>query len=194
MTYPLRVEEPGGFYHVTARGNDGQPIFPEDVARELLLTLLARVVDCRGWICHAYCLMGNHYHLLLETPEPNLAIGMQQLNGAYALLFNRRYGRRGHLFERRYAARLIESEQHSLEIVRYIVLNPVRAGLCATAADWRWSSYRAAAGLCKTPRFLTCTWLLGQFDRDPVRAREHFAEFVAEGVPAASLDGLLLTA
>jgi putative transposase len=108
--------------------------------------------------------------------------------------FNRRHGRIGHLFERRYSSVLIEREPHLLEACRYVVLNPVRAGLCETADDWRWSSFRATAGLAGVPPFLVVDWLHGQFGRDAVAARDQYVAFVNQGSPAASLEGLLVAA
>jgi REP-associated tyrosine transposase len=183
-----RMEFEGAIYHVTTRAITS--MFTDAVEREYFLHLLAKVIAKHGWICHAYCLMGNHFHLLIETPQPNLALGMRELNSAYACWFNHRHGRRGPLCEQRYGAVLIERESHLLEVARYIVLNPVRAGLCKRAEDWPWSSYRATAGLTRTPSFLHTDWLLEQFDGK----RERYCEFVAEGAPAASLPGVLLAA
>jgi len=108
MARPLRLEFPGGIYHVTARGNERRWIFRDDADRLAFLDVLARVLDRFGWLCLAYCLMGNHYHLLVETPRPNLARGMRQLNGVYAQRFNRRHNRVGHLTQGRYGAVLVE--------------------------------------------------------------------------------------
>jgi putative transposase len=183
-----RIEFEGAIYHITTRAI--VTMFTDAVDREYFLHLLAKAIDSHGWVCHAYCLMGNHYHLLLETPKPNLALGMRQLNSAYAGWFNYRHGRRGPLCEKRYGAVLVERDAHLLEVVRYIVLNPVRAGLCERAEDWPWSSYRATAGLGPTPRFLHTDWILEQFQG----SRERYREFVAEGAPSASLPGLLIAA
>jgi putative transposase len=152
---PLRVEFPNALYHVTSRGNGKQPIFLDESDRERFLGLLARTCERFAWRCHAYCLMGNHYHLVLETPRPNLSRGMQQLGSGYAQSFNRRHERTGHVLQGRYKAFLVEKEAHLLELTRYVVLNPVRAGLCRSAGEWRWSSYRATCGDAPTPRFLT---------------------------------------
>jgi putative transposase len=188
MPWPPRIEFPGAIYHVTTRAIG--PMFTDAIDRERFLFLLAKVIDKYGWICHAYCLMGNHVHLLIETPEPNLAKGMQHLNSEYARFFNLRHGRRGPLCEKRYGAIAIQRESHLLEVARYIVLNPVRAGLCAAAEDWPWSSFGATAGAIRAPGFLSTDWLLGQFGGDTSRYRT----FVAEGAPSASLPGLLLAA
>jgi putative transposase len=194
MSRPPRVQVPGGLYHVTARGDNREPIFLDDRDREKHLGLLDEVVLHEEWSCFAYCLMTNHFHLLIETPEPNIAHGMQALNGRYAQRFNRRHGRVGHLFERRYDSVLIESDCHLAEVERYIVLNPFRAQLRQRAEDWPWSSYRATAGLARAPRFLDVDRVLMEFGRDPRVGRARYADFVADGSPAASLAGLLVAA
>jgi REP element-mobilizing transposase RayT len=126
---PLRLLIPEGIYHVTSRGNARGTVFRDDLDRVAFLELLALVVDRFGWICHAYCLMGNHYHLLVQTPQPNLSSGMRQLNGVYAQRFNRRQRRVGHLFQARFGAKLVEKEASFLGTARYLVLNPVRAAI-----------------------------------------------------------------
>lgn len=194
MARKPRIQVAGAFYHLTTRGNNRRPIYLDDRDRELFLGLFAGVSKVLGWRCHTFCLMGNHYHFIVETPEANLAEGMVRLNGQYARAFNGRHGRGGHLFERRYGSVLIERESHLLEACRYVVLNPVRAGLCDTADDWRWSSFRATAGLAGVPSFLVVDWLLEQFARDGIAARDQYIAFINQGSPATSLDGLLLAA
>jgi putative transposase len=176
-----RRQIPDGLYHVTTRGNRRQPIVLEDRDCEVFLFLLGKVVERLGWKVHAYCLMTNHYHLLVETPNADISVGMQLLNGQYAQAFNRRHGYEGHLFERRFAAEEIESDWHLLEVCRYIVLNPVRAGLCRHPGEWRWSSYRATVGRVRCPRLLTLR-LLGMFGSNLVKARAAFDEFVMRGL------------
>ena len=177
-----RLESPGAVYHVTARGVERRPVFVDDGDRRSFLDLLEKVTRRHGWLCHAYCLMGNHFHLVIETPLATLARGMQLLSGTYAQRFNRRYGRVGHLFQERYSSILVEREAHLLEACRYVVLNPVRARSCHRPADWRWSSYRPTVGLDARPPFLTLEWILGQFGRDRKHARVRYAEFVADGL------------
>ena len=126
MARPLRLEFPHALYHVTARGNAQQDVYLDDDDRELFLCVLAEVIDRFRWICHAYCLMGNHYHLLIETPDANLSLGMRQLNGVYTQRFNRHHNRAGHLFQGRFKAILVERYSYLLELARYIVLNPLR--------------------------------------------------------------------
>jgi REP-associated tyrosine transposase len=178
MARDLRLEFAGALYHLTARGNEQQAIFRDDSDRRWFLKLLAREVAQQRWQCHAYCLMGNHYHLLIETTEPNLARGMRRLNSAYAQGFNHRHGRVGHLFQGRYHSVLVEKESYLLEVSRYIVLNPVRASLVCTPEEWAWSSYRATSGLEPAPAFLQVDWLLGIFSDDIAMARPAYVRFV----------------
>ncbi len=179
MARPLRLELPGAIYHVTARGNERQAIYRDDGDRRTFLETLERVLSRFRWRCLAYCLMGNHYHLLIETPQPNLARGMRQLNGVYAQRFNRRHGRVGHLLQGRYGAVLVERGSHLLAAARYVVRNPVRAGLRRHPADWRWSSYRATLGL-EPPGFLALEALLAHFGETRVGARACYRAFVEQ--------------
>lgn len=148
--------------------------------------MLETAVKRFRWTCHAYCLMDNHVHLLLETADENLSAGMQWLLGRYAQDFNWRHGFDGHLFQGRFKSQPVVSNWHLLELSRYIVLNPVRAGMRAVAGDWPWSSYRAAVGSTAAPRFLTLDWLLAQFGQDDAGARANYASFVAAGPIRAS--------
>lgn len=178
-------------YHAHARGNERASIFRDDRDRHWLLHGLEQVVERYGWICHSYCLMGNHFHLMLETPHANLSLGMRQLNGVYAARFNRRHNRVGHLFEGRFKAWLVEKDAYALGAARYIVLNPVRAGLCTHPGQWRWSSYRATAGLERPPPFLHIDWLLDQLSPDRAEAHHRYTAFVEEALDAdASLEPL----
>jgi len=178
---PPRIAPAGGIFHITARGNRRQAIFLGADDRRWFLRLLEAAIERFGWRCHAYCLMGNHVHLLIELRDENLSEGMQFLFGRYAQDFNWRHGYDGHLFQGRFKSETVESNWHLLELSRYIVLNPVRAGLCKSAADWPWSSYRAAVGTVRAPRFLTLDWLLEQFGRTLEARRTAYATFVAEG-------------
>jgi len=184
MPRPPRLQAPGATYHVTTRGNRKQEIFTDPRDRLRFLQLLEQVVELLGWRCHAYCLMTNHYHLLVQTLEADISQGMQRLNGAYAKWFNWRHGYEGHLFERRFHDELVEGHAHLLELTRYIVLNPVRAGIVGTAGRWRWSSYDATIGKRPQPAFLTTSWVLSLFSDDTSRARQLYADFVG----AAALD------
>src|SRR2546423_2819413 len=176
-----RLQAPGTTYHLTTRGNRRQEIFTDTRDRLRFLQLLGQVVDLLGWRCHAYCLMTNHYHLLVQTLEADISSGMHRLNGVYAKWFNWRHDYAGHLFERRFHDELVEGHAHLLELTRYIVLNPVRAGITRTAGTWRWSSYDATVGKRQQPPFLTTSWVLSLFNDDPNRARELYADFVAAG-------------
>ena len=181
MARPLRIEYPGALYHVTTRGNARQDIYLVDKDRLDFLRMLGDVVERKSWICHAYCLMTNHYHAFLQTPEPNLSSGMQLLNGRYGQAFNRAHDRKGHVLEGRYKAILVEKEPYLLELARYIVLNPVRAGLAQNPEDWRWSSYRAMCREAPSPPWLESDWLLRQFGDDPEEAIKAYRRFVEAG-------------
>ena len=181
MARPLRIEFPGALYHVTTRGNARQDIVADDADRETFVEVLGGVVVRLRWLCHIYCLMGNHYHLVVETPEANLSRGMRQLNGVYTQRFNRRHGRVGHVFQGRFKAVLVERDAHFLELGRYVVRNPVRAHLVRRAEDWPWSSYRATAGITACPDWLHTEGLLGYFGPGRERARRAYARFVSAG-------------
>lgn len=186
MARPLRFDFPGAVHHVTTRGNAQAPIFLDDTDRNVLLRVLQDVIGQWHWRCHGYCLMDNHYHLLIETPDGNLSVGMRQLNGVYTQRFNRRHQRVGHLFQGRFKAILVERDSHLLELARYVVLNPVRAGIVAEASAYPWSSCAATLGIATRPPWLTMQWILGQFGRNAAESRRRYAAFVADGVGAAS--------
>ncbi|MBS1218502.1 MAG: uncharacterized protein H6R21_1635 [Proteobacteria bacterium] len=190
MARPLRMEFPGAVYHVTSRGNARRKIFFSDADRELFLDTLSQVVSRYGWICHAYCLMANHYHLLIETPRGNLAIGMRQLNGTYTQSCNRRHKRVGHLLQGRYKAVLVEKGPFLLELCRYTVLNPARVKGGVGHAAWKWSSYRATAGQVKVPELLSVGWVLGQFGKHRRTAQKRYREFVGDGLAKRPWDEL----
>jgi len=186
MSRPIRIEFPDALYHVTARGDRREDIFEDDQDRLMFLSTLGQVIEQFNWICHAYCLMGNHYHLLIQTPGGNLSRGMRQLNGVYTQASNRRYRRVGHLFQGRFKAILVDSDAYLLELTRYVVLNPVRAGMVKDPADWPWSSYRASVGLESAVSWLAVDGLLAQFARQRRLAQQRYAQFVAEGGMTAS--------
>ena len=186
MARQLRLEFEGAFYHVTARGNARQPIFQDDADRQQFLNLLGREILQQRWRCYAYCLMDNHYHLLLETPEANLSRGMRRLNASYTQRFNRRHGRVGHVLQGRFKSILVEKESYLLELCRYLVLNPVRAGVVDTAPDWRWSSYRATAGDEPAPTWLDVAGVLALFDPKPRAAQRAYRHFVHAGIGHSS--------
>ena len=186
MTRPLRLEYPGAIHHITSRGNAQAAIFLDDEDRNAFFAVLAECIARFGWICHAYCLMDNHYHLLIETPDANLSAGMRQLNGIYTQRFNRRHSRSGHVFQGRFKAILVERESYLLELCRYIVLNPVRAKMVKNVSQYAWSSYPATMGEAPAPQWLCTGWILSQFGNRRSVARRRYCDFVAEGVRAAS--------
>jgi putative transposase len=177
MSRPLRPEHPGAVWHVTARGNERRDIYVDDDDRREWLSLVEHVVGLAAWRVHAWVQMTNHYHLLLETPQPTLSRGMRQLNGVYGQRFNRRHGRVGHLFQGRFHAVLVQKESHLLELTRYVVLNPVRAGLVDDPADWPWSSYLCTAASSEAPAWLETAWTLAHLGGSP----ERYRRFVSEG-------------
>jgi REP-associated tyrosine transposase len=186
MARPLRIEFPGAIYHLTARGNARQNIFLDDEDRQRFLSVLERIVSRFHVALHAYCLMDNHYHLLLETPDGNLSQAMRQLNGVYTQGFNRRYGKVGHVLQGRFKAILVDRDGYLLELCRYVVLNPVRAKITRKPGTYRWSSYRATAGRAPVPPFLNVDWLLAQFGKQRAAAGRKYEIFVAEGMGQAS--------
>lgn len=181
MTRPLRLEFAGALYHVTSRGDRHEDIYEVDKNRERFLSILGEVCDTYHWVTHSYCLMTNHYHLLIETPDANLSKGMRQLNGVYTQYFNRFHSRVGHVFQGRYKAILVDRNNYLLELTRYIVLNPVRAGMVRSAQDWNWSSYRSTVGHRDCPSWLSTGWLLAAFGRRKSSAIEAYKRFVSEG-------------
>ena len=182
MPRPPRIPVPGAYYHVYTRGNrQGAIVADEDDAAEFL-RIGGDVVRRLEWRCIAYCLMTNHYHLLIQTPRDDLSAGMQALNGRYARAFNRRHACSGHVFERRFGCVVAESQWHLLWLCRYVVLNPVRAGLCRHPAHWKWSSYRASAGRSACGPGLDVHRLLALFGSDPERARAVYRMFVENGI------------
>jgi REP element-mobilizing transposase RayT len=180
---PPRIQVAGGIYHLGLRGVRRTHIFRSEGDYDLFESLLGTVVERFDWRCHTYCLMPNHYHLLVETPQPNLSDGMQRLNSTYAQWFNQLHGFSGHVFERRFFSRLVESTYDLLELVRYIVLNPVRAGICAEARAWNRSGYHALAGESSPAAFFTADLVLGHFGVELDRAHEAFRDFIRDAPP-----------
>lgn len=182
MTRPLRLEFPGALYHVTSRGNRSKPIYHDDADRRLWLEVLAQVCERHHFVIHSFCQMTNHYHLLVETVEPNLSRGMRQLNGLYSQLINRRHKLVGHLFQGRYHALLIQKERHLWEVSRYIVLNPLRAKMVASPDEWQWSSHHYLIGAGPPPAWFERDWLLSRFGNTPASAVSTYQAFVLAGV------------
>jgi REP element-mobilizing transposase RayT len=187
MARPLRIEFPGAVYHITSRGNERKAIFRNDRDRKVFLDTLEDVTLRYNWLCHGYCLMENHYHLLIDTPDGNLSIGMRQLNGIYTQRFNKRHGRVGHLFQGRFKAVLVQKDSHLLEACRYVVLNPVRAERVQRPEEWIWSSYGATAGRTKPHACLVVEWVLGQFGSEKKRAEAVYRRFVRDGMGVESI-------
>jgi REP element-mobilizing transposase RayT len=185
MSRPLRLQFPGALYHITSRGDGREPIFLDDSDRTTFLAIMAQVCERYDWVCRSYCLMTNHYHLLIETRAATLARGMRQLNGVYTQQFNRVHRRVGHVYQGRYSAILVQQERHLLEVMRYIVLNPVRARMVVTADAWAWSSYRATVGLVSSPSWLQTDGIAAIFGGGE-DGRRQFVEFVHDGVGAPS--------
>ncbi|MCG6897893.1 MAG: transposase [Thiocapsa sp.] len=182
MARPLRIELAGALYHVTSRGDHREAIYRDDQDRLAWLELLGATCRRFNWRCHAYCEMNNHYHFVVETAEANLSKGMRQLNGLYTQQINRRHGLAGHLFQGRFKAILVERDAYLMELARYVVLNPVRAGMVSEAVQWPWSSYRAMLGMVAPAPWLETDWLLAQFGPDREHARMRYAAFVGDGL------------
>lgn len=195
MARPLRVEYPGAFYHVINRGNSQEKLYNSPRDYKKFLQYLEKAAERFAVIVHTYCLMDNHYHLLLETAEPNLSVTMQWLNVSYATYFNRKHNRNGHLFQGRFKAILIDAEAYLKHLSRYIHLNPVRAKIIDKPEQYRWSSYSVFIGKQKSPKFLKTDWLLSNFGSNTKKARKNYKEFI-EGVdiktvkdPSKQLEG-----
>lgn len=181
MARPLRIEFPGALYHVMARGHRREPIYDDERDRSTFNELLAEVVDRYNWRCYAYCQMTNHYHLVIRTIDPNLSAGMRYLNGVYTQRSNLRHKRVGHVFQGRYKAILVDADSYLLALVRYVVMNPVRASMTDMPGDWPWSSYRATAGMETVPDWLHVESLLAHFSNRRDKANDHFRKFVLDG-------------
>jgi putative transposase len=178
MARKRRVQEAGATYHVTTHGVAELSLFPDESCSTRFLELLADVAAKYEWRVRIYCLLSTHYHFLVTTPQPNISAGMRDLNGRYARWFNRRHGRRGHVFDGRFHGDPIASDSHLLECIRYIALNPVRANLCAHPAQWRWSSYAALIGRAPPPSFLAQNAMLGLFGSSRRVAIDRIRAFV----------------
>jgi len=182
MARQLRIEYPGAFYHVTSRGNQKQPVFfsPWDKAR--FLDCLDEAHEKLDALVHSYCLMENHYHLMLETRQANLSKIMHFINTSFTIYLNKRHKRVGHLFQGRFKAVLIEAETYALELSRYIHLNPLRAGIVKRPEDHPWSSLREYLGQREPPRWLDTSFVLGLFGDDTDNARLQYAGFISSAL------------
>ncbi len=187
MARPLRLELSGGLYHVTSRGDGRENIYLTDADRKAWLDVMAQVCQRFNWVCHAWCQMSNHYHIVIETPEANLSQGMRQLNGVYTQHFNRTHNRVGHVFQGRYKAIMVERDSYLLELARYVVLNPLRANMVEHLEQWPWSSYAANCGQATVPAWLQVDWVLEQFGTERAQAITRYVVFVHEGVRLPSV-------
>jgi REP element-mobilizing transposase RayT len=185
MPRPLRPPIENGFYHVTSRGNRRCEIYCDSADKKYFLGLLADVVERFGWLLHAYCLMTNHYHLVVRTPLANISRGMQRLNSMHASWFNWRHGCSGHLFQGRFHTVDVEDQSHFIELARYVVLNPVRAGITDHPAGYSWSSYRSTVGSASRPSFLASDAILEEFGPNLEDAQAAYASFVKAGIGEA---------
>lgn len=181
MARPLRLQYPGALYHVTARGNERKAIFRSDADRQAFLSILSQAVDRYRLVLHAYVLMGNHYHVLVETREANLSLAIRHLNGVYTAYFNRTHRRVGHLFQGRFKAIVVEKESYLVELSRYIHLNPVRMKKGVGLGRYGWSSYRDYVGDRKAPGWLRCEEVLGYFGQSRLQARGAYRRYVEAG-------------
>jgi len=182
MGRALRIQYPGALYHVTSRGNERKAIFSSKRDREQFLSYLESAYERYGAVIHVFCLMSNHYHLLLETPRSNLSQIMHHINGAYTNYFNTKRKRSGHLFQGRYKAILVEKDAYCQELSRYIHLNPVRARVVENPLEYPWSSYPYYIGVKERPGWLKTDDILGYFAKDKSDARRYYKEFVKNGI------------
>ena len=178
MARPLRIIFPGAFYHITARGNERKAVFKSKRDREKFLEYLETGSERYNAVIHAFCMMDNHYHLLLETPSGNLSQIMRHINGAYTTYFNVKRARSGHLFQGRYKAILVERDEYAKELSRYIHLNPVRAKLVEAPGDYVWSSYNFYIGKKKSPEWLRREFILGYFGNKASASQKEYRKFV----------------
>lgn len=185
MARPLRVEFAGALYHIVSRADGKKPIFRDDTDREKRLEWLSRTVDTYGWKVHAYVLMRNHDHFLVETPQPSLSPGMQYLNGGYTAFYNARHNRSGHLFRGRYKAYVIETPGHLAETSRHLHLNPVRLKAAEKPEDYQWSSYRGYHRAADIVDFVTYDDVLAELNADRSAARREYRKYVADAVKSA---------
>jgi len=182
MGRPLRIEYPGALYHITSRGNERKKIFLDDGDRTRFLEILAEYHHRYDIRIHTFVLMGNHYHLILETPQGNLLKVMHGINGRYTGYFNRKYSRTGHLFQGRYKGILVDKDAYLLQLSRYVHLNPAKAGIVEKPEHYVWSSYRSFIGKVKRYEWVDYAWILDQFGSDEQKASRYYKQFIDEGL------------
>jgi REP element-mobilizing transposase RayT len=185
MARPIRIEYPGALTHVKSFCNPGSRIFLEQANRQMFMELLDELLVQHEIDCYAYCLMNDHYHLLLETATANLSKMMRSLNGRYTQYFNREYHQSGAIFRGRFKSVVVQKERYLREMSRHIVLNPLRADLVDHPEDYFWSSYRATAGLDQAPSWLAVDELLGNFDSNTQTALKQYKTYVKQGIGSA---------
>lgn len=187
MSRPIRLEFPDALYHITSCGERRENIYDDDADREAFLKIFSKVIEQNNWYCYSYCLMNNHYHLLVQTPDVNLSKGMRPLNGIYTQYYNCRHGLTDHLFQGRYKSILVDQDAYLAELIRYIVLNPVKAGMVKSVEKWVWSSYRAMVGMTPSPEWLASEFLLSQLSKQRKTAIKRYWQFVSEGLKNSSI-------
>jgi len=180
MTRPLRIDYPGAFYHITCRGNRKQPIFLSDEDRVFFLGCLREAHERFGLRIHAFCLMGNHYHLFAEAPEGGISKIMHLINTRYSNYFNKKCDRTGHTFQSRFSAILVEARGYALELTAYIHLNPVRAELVDLPEEYDWSDYRVYMGLTPSQSWNSQQRVLRMLGKNAERARDEYRRFVLD--------------
>jgi REP element-mobilizing transposase RayT len=178
MARPIRIQYPGAFYHIMSRGSDRLNIFNDSLDYQDFLLVFFDTIKRYNWTCYAYCLMPNHYHLLIKTNEANLSLGMRQLNGVYTQNYNIRYKRIGHLFQGRFKSILVEEERYKYELIRYIALNPLRANTSQKIEDYKWNSVLEVLGLVDKTGCINTKEILSDFDEDEEKARNILLEFL----------------
>ncbi len=193
MARPLRIQYPGAFYHVTSRGNERKDIYKTPSDRQRFLAYLESASESYGAKIHAYCLMSNHYHLLIETPLGNLSRIMGHINGAYTTYFNTKRKRSGHLFQGRYKSILVEVDAYATELSAYIHLNPLRAGIVSRPEEFFWSSYRAYIGEIVPPHWLKTDLVLNLFTPNKLTAHTLYRKFVEERLGQEAQNHLAVT-
>jgi REP element-mobilizing transposase RayT len=190
MARPLRIEFPGAFYHITSRGNERKPIFYDGGDRTRFLHYLNSATERYSAVIHTYCLMKNHYHILLETPEGNLSRIMLHINGAYTAFFNKKWDRAGHLFQGRYKSIVVDSDSYLFELSRYIHLNPLRAGLTSNPFRYRWSSLGAYTGQRAVLEWLNTGGVLSPFGKTRTDQWRGYTAFIREAINRKSVNPL----
>jgi putative transposase len=181
MPRQARIDVADTVYHITCRGDRREPIYRDDADRRSWLRMLGEVCKRHHWRVYAFCQMSNHFHLVVEPSEATLSVGMRDLNSMYTQRFNARHDACGHVFQGRFHSEIVRLQSHMLELMRYVVLNPVRAGMVATPGSWPWSSYTMTCDATFAPSWLETEWVLSQFSDRHAEAVAAYRRFVADG-------------